>query len=87
MTQLTFAFNNQYQKGQLELFNKELFDNRIERLRKSIWLSYRLNGWRPYRLDLIKECVNIFKVNHETVFNHFEDLLCLHQSQSESPAE
>lgn len=75
MNQLTFAFANQPKNSQLELFPNILYDNRVSRLTYAIKLSYGLNRWRADDIKKVKECVNLFKVNHETVFRVYNELI------------
>lgn len=86
MIQLTFAFNRESVFGQMELFSEEFFDNRVKRLDYAIRLSHNIEGWRPYSVDRVKECVKLFGVNHQTVFESYSRLLCQLQSKWESLA-
>jgi hypothetical protein len=65
MTQLTFDFEFETD-GQLELFPRYIYDNRIERLLTSIIYNWKLNRRRP-SLEGITDAAKRFKVHHETV--------------------
>ncbi len=79
MNQHLFNFAKDPVVEQLELFSEDTYDNRIQRLNYSLQISYRVAGWRPYKLDTLTECVKLFHVTYNDVINEYRKLL-----QSES---
>jgi hypothetical protein len=75
MIQSVFDFAKNPVFDQLELFPKEIYDNRIQRLSYALRISYRIDGWSPYKLDNLKECVKLFRVMYKDVINEYTKLL------------
>ncbi len=76
MNQLTFAFSRIPVFRQMELFSENVYDNRVKRLDYAIKLSASINCWYPNALKNVRECVKLFGVNHQTVFESYSRLLC-----------
>ena len=80
MKQHVFPFAQPPLLEQLELFDDSVYDNRMTRLSYALRISYRVNGWRPYNVDSLTECVKLFRVKYEDVLNQYAKLI---ESESE----
>lgn len=68
MNQFVFNFAKNDVLEQLELFPIDIYDNRVQRLRYAL----KLSKWLFFNLKSVKECVNLFQVDHQTVYREFE---------------
>lgn len=70
MKQIVFNFAEDTKPEQLELFPKNIYDNRIERLHYTIRISKALHGWSVFNLEDVQECVRLFQVSHQDVYEY-----------------
>ncbi len=70
MKQTVFDFAKENTLEQLELFPTDFYDNRIQRLRYSL----RLSNWLSFTLNDVKESVKLFRVNHQTVYEEYNQI-------------
>jgi hypothetical protein len=68
MKQTIFEFAKDVVSEQLELFSTDIYDNRVQRLKYSIKISKSFHGWSAFNLKNVKECVKLFQVSHQTVY-------------------
>jgi hypothetical protein len=64
MKQTVFEFAKDNVLEQLELFPTDIYDNRVQRLRYSL----KLSNWLFFNLKYIEDCVKLFQVSHQTVY-------------------
>lgn len=70
MKQIVFNFAEDTKSEQLELFPIDVYDNRIERMRYAIRISRALHGWSVFNLKDVQECVKLFQVSHQDVYEY-----------------
>lgn len=70
MKQTIFNFVEDTKSEQLELFPTDAYDNRIERMRYAIRISRALHGWSVFNLKDVQECVKLFQVSHQDVYEY-----------------
>ena len=64
MKQIVFNFAKDNKLEQLELFQTDIYDNRVQRLRYAL----KLSNWLSFNLKDVKKCVRLFQVDHQTVY-------------------